>query len=72
MSHDVKFSIPSRDLGRADVEFAVWKDGTKLGTLAVSKGSVVWFPRDHTWGYKMGWSNVDRVMAAEGTRWERR
>ncbi len=37
MAHDVKFSIPSRDLGRADIEFAVWKDGTKLGTLAVSK-----------------------------------
>lgn len=72
MAHYVEFSVPSRDLGRADIEFAVWRDDTKLGTLAVSKGSVVWFPRDHSWGYKIGWAKFDEVMAGNGTRWERR
>ncbi len=44
MAHDVKFSIQKRTLGSADVEFDVNKDGSKLGTLKISKGSVVWFP----------------------------
>ena len=33
MAHEVEFSVPPRDLGRADIEFNVKKDGVKLGTL---------------------------------------
>jgi hypothetical protein len=72
MAYDVNFSIPQRTLGNADVKFAVWKNGEKLGTLAVSKGAVVWFPRNYKWGHKVGWTKFDRIIAEEGTRWERR
>ncbi len=44
-THDVSFSIPERSLGKADVEFVIKRDGAILGTLAVSNGSVVWFPK---------------------------
>ena len=40
MAHDVRFSIPERALGKADVEFIVKEDGAVLGTLAVSNGSI--------------------------------
>jgi len=43
--HDVSFNIPQRALGKADVEFQVKRDGIVLGTLAVSNGSIVWFPK---------------------------
>jgi hypothetical protein len=37
MKHDVKFVIPERYLGRADIEFHIKKNGRKFGTLKVSK-----------------------------------
>jgi hypothetical protein len=48
--HDVSFSIPERSLGKADVEFVVKADGAVFGTLAVSNGTLVWFPEgDYLW-----------------------
>lgn len=60
--HDVSFNIPQRALGKADVEFQVKRDGTILGTLTVSNGSLVWFPRGTTYGIKMGWTRFDEIM----------
>ena len=62
MAHEVDFSIPTRDLGRSDVEFNVNKDGQKIGTLKVSKGSVVWFPADTSYGYKLTWNDFDAIQ----------
>jgi hypothetical protein len=28
MAYDVRFSIPERTLGKADVKFAIWRNGT--------------------------------------------
>jgi hypothetical protein len=67
MKHDVKFSIPERELGNADIQFNVKRDGQKVGTLKVSKGSLVWVPKDNTYGYKMGWSQFDSLMQKDGT-----
>lgn len=72
MAHDVEFTVPARPLGRADVEFAVNKDGELLGTLAVSNGSLVWFPRSTTNGHKIGWEEFDQLMKEQTTRIERR
>lgn len=68
MAHNVKFSIPERDLGRADVEFKVSYDGSKVGKLKVSKGTVVWVPKDHTLGFKMGWKEFDSLMGEHGAK----
>jgi hypothetical protein len=70
--HDVSFSIPERALGKADVTFVVKQNGAVLGTLAVSNGSVVWFPKGTTYGCKMSWSKFDRTMQDEATRVEAR
>lgn len=72
MSHAVSFAVPTRELGRADVKFDVKTEGEKLGTLAVSKGSVVWFPKDHSYGYKVGWADVDRIFVEQGEKSEKR
>ncbi len=42
MAHKVRFSIPERELGKADIEFKVNREGARFGTLKISKGSVVW------------------------------
>ena len=70
MAHDVKFSIPKRTLGTADVEFDVHRDGKMLGTLKVSKGSLVWFPSGTTYGHKVGWKKFDEFMQQNATRFE--
>ena len=63
MAHNVRFTMPARELGKTDVVFEVWKDDEKFGTLKVSKGSLVWFPRDTSKGRKIGWTQFDNVMA---------
>ena len=70
--HDVSFSIPERALGKADVEFVVKRDGSVLGTLAVSNGSLVWCPRGTTYGLKVGWKKFAAMMQDNATRFERR
>ena len=70
--HEVAFDVPKRPLGRADIEFTVKADGAVLGTLTVSNGSLVWFPKGTTKGCKMGWSKFDRLMQEEATKVERR
>jgi hypothetical protein len=72
MSHKVSFAVPKRELGRADLRFDVSQEDGKLGTLAVSKGAVVWFPKDHSYGYKINWTDVDRIFSSQGTRSEKR
>jgi hypothetical protein len=70
--HDVSFSIPERELGKADVEFVVKQDSLVLGTLAVSNGSLVWFPSRTTYGYKIGWGKFDSLMRESASRFEKR
>lgn len=60
MAHKVTFSVPKRDLGIADVIFQVKQDGAMFGTLLVSRGSVVWYPRDKVVGHKMNWRQFDQ------------
>lgn len=72
MAHDVTFEVPARSLGRADVKFVVKKDGAVLGTLAVSNGSLVWFPKATNYGCKMGWTKFDQLMKGKATRTEKR
>jgi hypothetical protein len=62
MKHQVNFSIPTRDLGKADVEFNVAIDGNRLGTLRVSQGSVVWYPSGNSYGHKATWTDFGDAM----------
>ncbi len=71
-THNVSFEIPRKPLGRADVEFRVRRDGRAFGTLTVSNGSIVWFPKGTTKGFKMGWQGFDETMREKASRVERR
>ncbi|MDO5056449.1 MAG: hypothetical protein Q4E06_03845 [Lautropia sp.] len=61
-SHNVKFTIPQRDLGKADVVFEVKRDGEKFGDLKVSNGSVVWFPKNAQQGHRTSWTKLDEFF----------
>jgi hypothetical protein len=66
--HDVRFTVPERRLGNADIEFAVYSDGERLGQLSVSKGAVVWRHANAKRGHVMAWHTFDRVMREQGRR----
>ena len=70
--HDVYFNIPQRALGKADVEFQGKRNGAVLGTLAVSNGSVVWFPKGTSYGCKMGWTKFNELMQEKASRFEKK
>jgi len=67
MAHKVTFSLPERELGRADIEFLVRKDGGVFGKLVVSKGAIVWRKK---WkskrGKKLGWARFAELMREHG------
>ncbi len=64
--HKVSVRIPKMRLSNADVAFAVVRDGEKLGELHVSKGAVVWKPRDKTYGKRVGWTELAEFVEAHG------
>ncbi|HVX90609.1 MAG TPA: hypothetical protein VHC20_03155 [Candidatus Paceibacterota bacterium] len=71
MAHKVTFDLPTRELGKADVHFLVKRDGVVLGKLEVSKGSVVWYPKNTRYGHKIRWDALN-AMAVNYPRVERR
>ena len=48
-THDIKFSIPEKDLGNVDISFSIKEDGKQLGTLDISKGGVDWYTKMLRW-----------------------
>jgi hypothetical protein len=49
-------------------DVTIKRGGAKHGTLKVSKGSIVWVPKDYTHGYKMGWRKFAELMEDNGTK----
>jgi hypothetical protein len=72
MAHEVQFCIPARQLGRSDIEFIVKRDKDLLGTLKVSNGSLVWFPKNTREGYKLSWAKFDEIMTSNAQSKEHR
>ena len=56
------FQAPPRELGKADVVFEVRDDNGMIGTLKISRGSVVWFPSDTKYGYRISWNKFNELI----------
>jgi hypothetical protein len=58
MAHDIKFRITEDD-----AEFKIGSGRSIIGTLKISKGALVWFPKwNELGGIKIGWKNFDVLM----------
>lgn len=68
MAHQVSFTIPERQLDRADIEFRVQEDGATLGTLHVSRGAVDWVPANCQYGRRLQWSQLAALFEEKGER----
>jgi len=43
-SHNVKFTLPERQLGKVDARFFIYEDGKKLGEITISRGAIEYYP----------------------------
>lgn len=64
--HTVTFNLPERELGKADAEFLVKRDGKAFGSLRISNGSPVWVPKNKQYGFKLGWVKFSELAEANG------
>jgi hypothetical protein len=68
--HSVIVDLPPRPIAHADAKFHVKSNGSKLGTLAISKGAIVWYPFNSPYGCKLSWEQFDGLMTDAATRFE--
>ena len=64
--HEVKFSVPNRELGNNDIVFKAWDrlDDAFIGELRVSVGGVEWrgSRQRRTYTYRMNWTEFDDLL----------
>jgi hypothetical protein len=65
--HGVEFEVPPVALRKTDVVFKVFRDGERFGTLFVSRGALVWYPKNWKRGRKLSWSRFDAIAQESGT-----
>jgi hypothetical protein len=66
--HDVRFTIPERQVGNADIQFTVYSNEERLGVLKISKGALVWHPANKKTECVLGWDMFDRLAREHGRR----
>jgi hypothetical protein len=68
MAHNITFTVSERPVGNRDIEFDVRMDEAVFGTLKVSRGGIVWRPRDYRYGYFLNWTKLDQMTVQSHTR----
>lgn len=71
MAYGVRFTLPERKLDHADVEFKVFRNGGRFGTLGISKGAVMWWSRNARKGSRMPWVEFERRISRSTPRGSR-
>ena len=66
--HNVYFELPARELGKADANFDIYQNDTKLGTITISKGALEYYPASKKKPIKIGWSKFDKIMTSLPTK----
>ncbi len=66
--HDIYFTMPQKIVLNKDVEFEIYSNEVKSGTLKISKGSIKWVPVNRSYGHHLSWEEFDELMQKEGQR----
>lgn len=68
MAHKVEINVPVMEMGKADAIFTVKQNSATLGALHISRGAIVWFPANSTYGHKLSWKRFAELMVKHGNR----
>lgn len=63
--HDIKFSIPEKDLGNVDLSFSIKRDDEQLGRLYISKGGIDWYAKNAKSPKCFSWSKLAELLSEE-------
>jgi hypothetical protein len=63
--HEIEASLPAHRIVNTDVTVIVKSNGTKLGELLMSKGSIDWRPSKHQTSFRMSWERFARLMEGD-------
>jgi hypothetical protein len=62
-THTVSFEIPQKLVLAKDIELEIKSNGSKLGTLLISKGNIEWIPVSHSVKkHRFTWENFSTLM----------
>ena len=69
MAHKITMHQPREHLLGSDVIFIVKKDGLKIGELHISKGNLMWWPKNSKIRkYRVRWSQIANLLENEKFR----
>ena len=60
--HSLKLSLPSTEIANSDVIIDVHQDGSKHGTLKISKGGIDWHPKNAKSHISLNWTQFDKMI----------
>ncbi|QNK02889.1 hypothetical protein [Dyella telluris] len=67
MAHEVTMDISTKFVLHKDVKVEVKKDGSKLGTVLISKGNIEWLPAGNSVNKKrLSWAKFAELMNQHG------
>ena len=67
MAHEVRMDISSAFVTKTDVTFDIRENGSKLGTLLISRGNIEWVPSGNSVNKRrLKWSKFAELMETRG------
>lgn len=67
MAHEVSLDLNEKIVLHKDVEVEVKADGSKLGTLLISKGNIEWLPGGNSVNkQRLSWRKFAALMEGQG------
>lgn len=67
MATKTTFTLPERELGRANIEIKIKKNHKAFGKLRISKGGIEWVERDDHYGTEFSWRELADLIAKSKT-----
>lgn len=67
--HEILANIHTKVVGNKDITFEVKEDGSKLGTLLISKGNIEWLPSGNSVNkFRMSWNTFASHIENHGRK----